>query len=197
MTPMAGRSSRRPRSQLGGLSRIIRSNHITGIGGEMNNTRAKVARLLRTEGEYTSDLMEPAARLDASPRSTRRSTAAASRRAKNAARSAASRLAIRRLGGWPGGGRGAGTWPRFFDGGGGMVAVATGEGGVLGVLVLRCGGLGNLGEKWRHELHLHLLLQPRSPQTLALSPLLLAGGERRRRAAGPGAPSSASSSSRP
>lgn len=105
-----------------------------------------MARLLRTEGEYTSDLMEAAARLEASPRSTRRSTAAASRRAKNAARSAASRLAIRRLGGWPGGGRGAGTWPRFFDGGGGMVAVATGEGGVLGVLVLRCGGLGNLGE---------------------------------------------------
>ena len=42
--------------------------------------------------------MEPAARLVASPRSTRRSTAAASRRAKNEARSAASRLAIRRWG---------------------------------------------------------------------------------------------------
>lgn len=64
----------------------------------VSQTRAKVARLLRTVGEYTRDFMEPAARLVASPRSTRRSTAAASRRAKNAARSPASRLAIRRWG---------------------------------------------------------------------------------------------------
>lgn len=66
------------------LGTMIIEEEEVNIRLRVSQTRAKVARLLRTEGLNTSDLMEATALRSASPRRTDRSTLAASLLAKRA-----------------------------------------------------------------------------------------------------------------